>query len=214
MKSIINLFSIFSNDVDKKINKYLITHKFEDLKKIDRKKILASIYKAGNAVVIATEKKDNAVTTYNKLLDDYEKKVKLVKDGHPLLTGVSLEREVTKCEIKKKQLAMAEELVTVLTTALDNRTKKFNELLGFLTEYDTQLEYGAAIMELNKTKVELSKLADENINHNSSLLSDVNEISKEYELAFKTNQLVESGLNSSVEEPVAPKSIEDRISNL
>lgn len=214
MKAIINLFSIFSNDVDKKINKYLITHKFEDLKKIDRKKILVSIYKAGKAVVIAKEKKDNAVNTYNTLFHAYNTKVSLIKCDNPLYTGVNLEREVTQCEIKKKQLAMAEELVAVLTTAYDNKTKKFNELVSFLSEYDAQLEYGAAIMELNKTKVELSKLADENINHSSTLLSDVNEVSKEYELEFKTNQLVESNLSSTLDAPVEPRSIEDRIANL
>lgn len=214
MKALINLFTIFSNDVDKKINKYLITHKFEDLKKIDRKKILVSIYKSSKAVVIAKEKKDNAVNTYNALLNAYNTKVDLIKGGNPFLTGNNLEREVTKCEIKKKQLAMAEELVNVLTAAEENRTKRFNELVSFLSEYDTQLEYGAAIMELNKTKVELSKLSEDNINHNSTLLSDVNEISKEYELEFKTNQLVETSLDTTLGVPVVSQSIEERIANL
>ena len=215
MKSIFNLFSIFSNDIDKKINKYLITHKFEDLKKIDRKKILVAIYKSGKEVVIAKEKSDNAKSTYNKLLEAYNDKVSFIKGENGIkLEGPELERAVTKCEIKKKQLDMALELSDVLKKAEDNKTKKFNELVNFLSEYDTQLEYGAAIMELNKTKVELSKVSEMNINHNSTLLSDVNDVSKEYELEFKANRLVEDSLSSPSMESVQPQSIEDRISRL
>ena len=217
MKSVFNLFSIFSNDIDKKINKYLITHKFEDLKKIDRKKILVAIYNSGKEVVIAKEKSDNAKSNYNKLLEAYNDKVEFIKrryDSKLELEGPVLERDVTKCEIKKKQLEMAQELSNVLKKAEENKTKKFNELVAFLSEYDAQLEYGAAIMELNKTKVELSKVAEMNINHNSTLLSDINEVGKEYELEFKANQLVEDSLSSPSMEPVQPQSIEDRISRL
>lgn len=214
MKSLFNLFSIFSSDVDKKINKYLVTHKFEDLKRIDRKKILVSIYKAGKEVVVINEKLDNAKRTREKIKENYLELVCKVKDsnGDILLKGQELERAVTKCEIKKQQVGVSDELVAVLETSKEVKVKRFNDLVNFLAEYDSRLEYGAAIMDLNKTKVEVMKLAEETKGYDSTLLSDVNEVSKEYELEYKANKMVSDSLNN--EAPAQPKSLDERIANL
>lgn len=217
MKILNSLVSIFKTDAEKKIKRYLITHKFEDLKRIDRKDLVRGIYKAGKEVIVYEDKLEKIQKENQKLRDNYNNAVENIKsnidDGVKITTDKDLEYAVTKCEIKKKMLATSDELVNVVKTNLEIKTKKFDELVNFLSEYDMQLEYSAVTMELNKTKAELSKAKVTGENQHSTLVADIDEVSKEYELDYKANNLVESKLNQgSVDEP--KKSLEERIANL
>lgn len=215
MKPLMKLFKIFGTNVDKQINKYLITHNYEDLKRIDRTDILISVYEAAKEVVEIGEKYDKSKNNNELLRSQYDKFVNNVKNSKDengsKIAGVDLERAVTKCEIKKKQLEMSDELVSVLTLAKDAKVKKFDDLVSFLVEYDTRLDYSEAVLELNKTKAELSTVI--NVKPDDSLLENMNAVSKEYEVQFKANNLVEAKLGLG-KEPSQAVSLDDRIANL
>lgn len=214
MKSLSKLFAVFGLGIDKKINQYLITNNIEELKQIDRKSFLKAIYKTGKQIVIAENKLDAHKDNTKKLKNRLETTLEQISNSNSRDDIVKLERSVTLCERLKEQLKLADEVTATMKLTIDNLQVRLDSLISTINDYDALIEYQASIIELNKAKLELSKMKSDNINNTSTLAGDMKVVATELDTEVKTQQLIDSKMNNEPTVNSNAQSLEDRIAAL